>query len=126
MKILIADPHPEVQSALRLIVMRIPPVSEVSEASSLVQLLAECTRSCPDLILLDLDLIQPARTRTQNLADLIHVVQRLCPCSRVVVLSSRLEMKQEVLATGANGFISKTDLPEAVLAGILQVLENRS
>ncbi len=69
MKILIADPHPEVQSALHLILDRIPEVSRVNEAGSLVQLLAQCAQSCPDLILFDLDLIQPhprMRARTPS------------------------------------------------------------
>jgi two-component system, NarL family, invasion response regulator UvrY len=122
MKILIADPHPEVLSALHLIVKRIPQVSEVMEANSLVQLLARCAQSCPDLILFDLDLAQPARSRAQTLADLIHVAQRLCPGSRVVAMSSRFEAEQEALAAGASGFISKTDPPDEVFSGIARLL----
>jgi DNA-binding NarL/FixJ family response regulator len=126
MKILIADPHPEVQSALRLVIERIPVVSQVMEAGNLVQLLGLCARDCPDLILLDLDLVKPSRARSQGLAELLAVIQRLCPCSQVVAMSSRFEARQEVLAAGASGFISKTDPPEMVLEGILRILENRS
>jgi len=126
MKILLADPHPEVQSALHLILGRIPEISLVSEAGSLVQLLAQCAQSCPDLVLFDLDLIRSTRSRTQPLADLVSVFQRLCPGTRVVVMSSRFEAEQEALAAGASGFISKTDPPDEVLSGILRFLENRS
>ena len=131
MKILLADPHPESQSALRLtLVARIPQVSEVCEAGSAMQLLAQCAQACPDLILFDLDLAYPPRSIAQArprqpLADLIGVLRRLCPTARVVAMSSRFEGKQEALAAGASGFISKTDPPDTVLSGIIQFLEDR-
>lgn len=126
MKILLADPHPEVQSALRLIANRIPEVSEVAEAGSLVQLLANCAQSCPDLILFDLDLVQPARSRSETLADLISVVRRLCPGSRLIAMSSRFEAEHQALAAGANGFISKTIPPDEFLSGLARFFENHA
>jgi two-component system invasion response regulator UvrY len=126
MKILLADPHPEVQSALHLVIARIAQVTLVGEASSLVQLMAECAQACPDLILFDPDLVPPSRSHTRNaLADLIRVLHRLCPSARVVAMSSRFEAQQEALAAGASGFISKTDPPDVVCSGIVRFLENR-
>jgi two-component system, NarL family, invasion response regulator UvrY len=125
MKILLADPHPEVQSALHLVIDRLPEVTLVSETSSLAQLLAHCARACPDLILFDLDLVHPSRSHSQSVASLISELRCLCPGARVVAMSSRFEGQQEALAAGANGFISKTDPPDTVLSGILQYLEKR-
>jgi DNA-binding NarL/FixJ family response regulator len=125
MKILIADPHPEVQSALRLIAGSIPAVTEVCVAGSLVQLMAQCAQSCPNLILFDLDLVLPSHAHNQPAADWFLVLRRLCPCARIVAMSSQFEAHQEALAAGANGFISKTDAPDEVLSGILRTLENR-
>jgi DNA-binding NarL/FixJ family response regulator len=124
MKILLADPHPEVQSALHIILERIPEITLVSEAGSLTQLLAQCAQSCPDLILFDLDLVQPSRPRPhpQSLADLISVLHRLCPCAWVVVMSSRFEVEQKALAAGASGFISKTDPPDVVMSIISSLI----
>lgn len=124
MKVLLADPHPEVQSALRLIIDRIPEVTGVSEASSLVQLLAQCAQSCPDLILFDRNFIHPYHS--QSLADLIGVLRRLCPCSQVMVMSSRFEAEQEALSAGASGFISKMAAPDEVRSSIVQCLKHRS
>lgn len=124
MKILIADPHPEVQAALCLIAGRIPEVTEVTAAGSLLQLLAQCAGSCPNLIMLDLALVKPAYARTRSLADLIRVLQCLCPNSRVVVISSQFEAAQEVLQVGASGVIRKTDPPDEVLASIADFLKN--
>jgi two-component system, NarL family, invasion response regulator UvrY len=123
MMILIASPHPEIQSALRLLVERIPAVSRVGTNGGLVQLLAQCAQSCPDLILFDLDLLQAGRTASQSLAGLLVVLQRLCPGCQVMVMSSRFEAQQEALAAGAGGFISKTDPPDEVCSGIVRVLE---
>ncbi len=120
MKILIADSHSEVQSALRLIASRNPAITEVREEGSLVELLAQCAQSCPELILFDRDLVRATRRHPLSLADLIRVLRRLCPSSQIVVMGSRFEAKQEALEAGANGFISKTDPPDEVLSSIIQ------
>ena len=126
MKILLADPHPEVRSALRLILERIPAVTAVSEANSLVEALAQCAQEAPGLVLFDLDLAAPSRARQQPLSDLVRIFQRLCPSARLVAMSSRFEAQRAALEAGADGFISKTDPPDAVLASILRFLENQT
>jgi len=120
MTILLADPHPEVQSALHRFVDLIPGVTMVSEAGNVNQLLAYCLGSCPDLILMDLDLAGPSFP----LAQLVGELSRICPHARTIVLSSRLDALQEARAAGASGFISKTDSPDLVLAGILRFLHD--
>ena len=124
MKILVADPHPEVESALRLIIGRIPGVTLVSEVGSLVQLLAQCAQACPSLILFDLDLVHASRVHTDTAADPIRALRTLCPTARIVAMSSRFEAKQEALTAGADGFISKTDPPDEVVSGIARFLQN--
>lgn len=124
MKILIADPHPEVLAALRLILEHIPEIGTVREASSRNQLLAQCEQNRPDLILLDRDLARPSRMHPQTLAGLLGELNCLCPGCKVVVMSSRFEAAQEALEAGASGFISKTDAPEEVIIGIARFLKN--
>lgn len=126
MKILIADPHPQVQSALRLILERIPEVSVVSESGSLVQILAQCAHQQPDLILFDLELARPSRVQPRPLPHLLSELKRLCPGSKVGVMSIRFDVQQEALEAGASGFISKTDAPDEVLTSIIRLLENGS
>lgn len=72
------------------------------------------------------DLAHPVRSRPQALADLMRVLHRLCPGAQVVAMSSRFEAKQEALAAGASGFISKTDLPDEVLSSIVGFFRNHS
>jgi DNA-binding NarL/FixJ family response regulator len=122
MKILLADPHPEVQHALHLIIDLIPEVTEVNEANNLIELLANCSHACPDLILFDLDLVRAYCIHPQSLVNLIEVFHRICPCCQVAAMSSRIDAEHEALAAGVNGFISKTDSPEEVLFDILRLL----
>ena len=126
MKILIADPHPEILSALRLVVDRIPEITQVSDAGSLVGLLAQCALECPDLILLDLELSCPSRSRIQPLPDMLNVLHRLCPHAKVMVMSSQLEGEQAALKAGANDFFSKMDPPEVVLSKIVRFSSSHS
>jgi DNA-binding NarL/FixJ family response regulator len=122
MNILLADPHPEVLSALHLIVNHFPGVSDVREAKSLIQMLAQCAQFCPDLILFDLDLVHPRRS--QSLAETINILHRLCPQGRLVAMSNRFDVEQEALSAGASGFISKTAPPDEVLADIVRLLNS--
>jgi DNA-binding NarL/FixJ family response regulator len=123
MKIFLADPHPQVRSALHLVLSQIPRVSVIGESGDGIQLLAQCSQECPDLILLDLGLVK--RSARQPLVDIITVIHRICPGAKVVVMSSRLEVEREVRSTGADGFISKTEQPEIFCEQIARLLDKK-
>jgi DNA-binding NarL/FixJ family response regulator len=116
MKIFLADPHPQVRSALHLALSQMPGVSVVSESGDVTQLLAQCAQGCPDLVLLDPELVGPncsiRRKGVQILTDVFTVIHRICPEAKVVAISSRLEVERETRDAGADGFISKTEPPE--------------
>jgi DNA-binding NarL/FixJ family response regulator len=126
MKIVIADPHQEVRSALHLLLGRIPYVTEVSEAAGLVPLLSLCAQDCPDLVLFDQALVPPSRMQPNLLADLIGLLRRLCPGCRVVVMSSRFDTEEEARKAGADGALSKTASPDEVILTIGLFLKDRS
>jgi len=122
MKIILAEPNPEVRSALCLLFSQIPEVSEVIESDELVHLLVQLTRNCPELVLMDLELLRPLRSRfLQTTAEFVSVVKHLCPQSKLIITCSQFEMEKEIMASGADGFFSKTDLPEMVLADIARL-----
>jgi DNA-binding NarL/FixJ family response regulator len=116
MKILLADPNPEVRSALQFVIEHTPGMCVAGETGRILQLLRLCTQQCSDLVLLDPELIRrdstPRHPGSHPLADVLAVIHRLCPGTKVVVMSSQFEMEQEALTSGADGFISKTDPPE--------------
>ena len=97
----------------------------IGKGGDVFELLAESAHECPDLILFDIDLVNPypsnRRRNGRSISDMIDVLHRICAGTKLVAMSSRFEAKQEALAAGADGFISKTDPPEIVwttIAGI--------
>lgn len=116
MKIFLADPHPQVRSALHLALSQLPGVSMAGESRDVFQLLTQCSQECPDLILLDPELLKPYRSQrckdSQQLVDLFTLIHRVCPEAKVWAMSSRPETERDALASGADGFISKTEPPE--------------
>ena len=81
-------------------------------------LLASLEADCPDLLLLGWELPGPAG------ADLLSAVRRTCPNLIVIALSGRAGARAAALSAGANGFASKVDPPERLLA-IIRSIERR-
>ncbi len=119
MKILLADPHPDVRSALQLALSRLPGIAMLGVTGDVFHLLAQAAGECPDLILIDPELVRGAGFRgaaRQPLTDLLITIRRICPHAKIVALSSRFEAEAETLACGADGFASKAEPPDRLLA----------
>ena len=111
MRILLADEQPKVRFGLRVLLERQPGIKVVGEAVDVEQLLACAELTCPSLLLLGWEL--PSLT-----AASLSALREVCPGLSVIALSARPEARQEALAAGVDGFVSKTDLPERLLAVI--------
>ena len=61
-----------------------------------------------------LDWTFPGRSQEDSLAGLLA----LGCCPRVIVLSTRMEMKEEALKAGADAFVSKGDSPQKLLEAV--------
>ena len=112
MRILLADDQPRIRFALRTLLYRQSQMQVVSEAGDADSLLAQIEMTSPDLVLLDWEL--PGRRALSSPAAL----RAVCPDLVVIALSGRPEAKRAALAAGADGFVSKTDPPERLLAAI--------
>jgi len=112
MRILLADDQPRVRFALRVLLGRQPGLKVVGEASAAKDLLAQVEETCPDLVLLGWEL---AGLTT---AGLLSTLRQVHPGLFVIALSGRAGARRAALAAGANAFVSKTDLPERLLAAI--------
>ena len=112
MRILLADDEQKVRSALRLLLEQEPDLHVVSEAVDAEELQTQMEMSCPDLVLLDWEL--PGLK-----ADAILLALRAhCAGLHVIVLSGQPEARPTSLSAGADGFVSKSDPPERLLAAI--------
>lgn len=114
-RVLLADRDADVRRALALLLHTALGVQIVGEAADLTGLTACCHREA-DLLLVEWASIAPAAP--QLLAQLRRLNHEL----RVIVLSTRPEVRADALTAGADAFLSKVDPPERVLATVRQVL----
>jgi DNA-binding NarL/FixJ family response regulator len=112
MRILLAESRPRVRFALRALLGERPGLQIVGEAAHGQDLLAQIKAACPDLVLLSWGLPGLAG------ADLLPALRSACDDLYVIVLSGRPEARQAILDAGANGYISKVEPPERLLAAI--------
>lgn len=117
MHVLLADDHPQVRSALRLLLEQEPEIRNVDEVTDARGLLTRVQATHPDLVLLDWEL--PGLSTI----NLVSVLRERCPSLLVIALSVRLEARRIALATGADAFVSKGESPEHLLT-ILQKIRN--
>lgn len=115
MRIVVGDRDARVRSALRMLLREESSVSLVGESSDLPSLVAQVKELQPDLILLDWEL--PGRPA----AALLLAREKLKYQPKVIVFSARSESEEEILAAGADAFVSKADPPEALLSAFREV-----
>ena len=111
MHVLIADDHPMVRDALLRIVRQMETQARVDEAGDFASVCARLDQELPDLLLLDLNM-----PGMDTLAGLRRLRQRY-PTLSIVVASGQDDPVtiRNVLATGASGFISKSDPPQTLV-----------
>lgn len=112
MRILLADSQIKVRFALRVLLERQRGLEVVGEAATAQDLLEHQELHCADLVLLDWNLagVVPAR--------FLSALRAGGPNVGVIVLSGWPEARDAALAAGADGFVSKGNPPEDLLAAI--------
>ncbi len=109
MRIFIASPDERLRLALLLFLDHEPGMVVVGMSDRLQGLLEQMAASQPEALLLDYELTKEA---TAGIVSDLHHLE----CQpRVIVLSINPEIKETVLAAGADGFISKNAPPDDLL-----------
>lgn len=111
MDVLLADDQAKVRSAVRLVLEQQRDIDVLGEAVNATGLMDWLKAACPDMVLLDWELpgFDP---------DELNNLRELCPSLAVIALSGQPEARQVALSAGADGFVSKGDPPEELLAAI--------
>jgi DNA-binding NarL/FixJ family response regulator len=112
MRIMLADAESNVRYGLTALLEGRPELEVIGEAADAEGLLNQAQATCPDLVLLDWEL--PGLVRDDRLGAL----RRAYPNVYIIVLCGRPEVRESVLAAGADAFISKADPPELLLEAI--------
>jgi DNA-binding NarL/FixJ family response regulator len=119
MCILLADHRSRVRFALRALLEEQSGLKVVREVANSQDLLAQAEAICPTLVLLSWELPGLAGV------ELLPLLRRAYPETRVIVLSGRLGAQRAALAAGADAFVSKAAPPEQLLAVISLVERKR-
>lgn len=112
MRVLLADDHKRVRSALGLLLKLEPGIDVVGEAAEVESLIALANEVRPDLVLLDWELPGPTSTRV------LRTLRAASPQLKVIALSVRPEARRAALAAGADTFVSKGTPSARLLAAM--------
>ena len=118
-RIIIADDHPLFREGLRRIIQRVITASLV-EVTDTDSLLLEAQKNEAPIMML-LDLVFPGFKGAETVADL----RKAYPGSALVVISMTDDktVADEMIAAGANGFISKSVSADEIMLSINKVVE---
>lgn len=106
-RILLADDNITLRSALALLLETRLHAQIVAQVTTMNGLLSEAGSTQPDIVIMDWEL---SGELAQNS---IAALRKLSPLSRIIVTSARPEVS--AAANQADGFLCKTDPPEAVI-----------
>jgi len=112
MRILLADDEPRVCSAIWLLLEQQLESNIVDEVSNAHEVLDYVRNCCPDILLLDWELLGSTPEK------LLGILRALCPGLFLLVLYSNPQTRRASLKAGASEFVSKNDTPESLLAAI--------
>ncbi|PWU17321.1 MAG: DNA-binding response regulator [Verrucomicrobia bacterium] len=113
-KILIVDDHPIVRTGLRTYLANHCESTVVAEASNAVEALLQARQLSPDLVLMDIVLPEVDGFK------LTSTLQKELPHVKIILLSAlnSTEYAEQILASGASGYISKASPPSDYLKAI--------
>lgn len=126
MRIMIADSHPEVRAALRLMLEEDSPTWIVaSEAANAIELINKARAANARVILIDWDLpgmsAAPSGASLQPVNKIIVALKAIAPGAKIVVLSTSAGTKENAFKAGADAFLCKSEPPQQLLEAIRQV-----
>lgn len=118
MRIVIADDHALFRGGLRLQLAELNETSEIIEAGDFISLIEIALRAPPDLIIADLSMPGPPwrKALTEIRASNLQ--------ARIVVMSANdvASNVREAIRLGANGFISKSEPPQTLIAALKLIM----
>ena len=118
MRILVADNHTSLRSALDMLLKCEPEFTLVGQSFDTTSLLTQARTLNPDLILLDWELPgQPTDT-------ILPQLKALPSSPQVIALSGRPESEQAARQAGVDLFVSKTNSAETLLAALHTLVES--
>jgi len=120
MRILVADDHSEVRSALHLLLEQEPGLTLIEDVVEADGLLPQVRITRPDLLLLDWEL--PGLQAVK----IVPSLRAVCPHLSVIALSGLPEARESALSADVDAFVSKGDPPERLLEIVKRCCPDRN
>jgi DNA-binding NarL/FixJ family response regulator len=108
-RVLLAESDPDVRTALRLVLARMPGFVLVGQSEDVDALLRDAALLQPELIVVDLEL------RGLRPEDHLAALQRMSHRVATIALSTHDEYRQLALQSGAAAFVCKGESPRKLL-----------
>jgi DNA-binding NarL/FixJ family response regulator len=120
-RIFIVDDHPLVREWLAALLRQEPDFEVCGHAEAAPAAISGMAASPPDLAIVDLSL------QVGSGLDLIKDIQRVCPATRIVVLSMHEEIYfiERAFRAGARGYVTKRDSTHHIVKAIRAVLSGQ-
>ncbi len=118
-RVVIADDHPFVRSGIRQVLKESPEIQIIGEVANGQEALEQAQELQPDVLLLDLEM--PVISGI----EIAHNLHKNFPAVKILVISSYDDpyLVQEVLGTGAAGYLTKDVVPFFLVDAIHAVAE---
>jgi two-component system response regulator DegU len=113
-KVLLVDDHPIVRTGIRNLLERAAEINVVGEASDGFEALKLVEKLSPDVVLLDMEM--PGMNGSEVA---IHLKEAGSPV-KILALSAHDDKQyiQELLTNGASGYLTKEEVPEAIIEAV--------
>jgi two-component system, NarL family, response regulator DegU len=113
-KVLLVDDHPIVRTGIRNLLERAAEINVVGEASDGFEALKLVEKLSPDVVLLDMEM--PGMNGKEVAVQLKQAGSPV----KILVLSAHDDKQyiQELLANGASGYLTKEEVPEAIIEAV--------
>ena len=119
MKILLADPQPNIRYGLNILLTEQSGMDVVGQVTEKTRVLASIEAARPDVILLSW---QWANS-THN--QLLQITSQQYPKLKIILMSSRIEIREQALGLpGVDAFICQADPPEHLLDALRGMIED--
>jgi two-component system, NarL family, response regulator NreC len=120
-RLLIADDHALVRAGLRALLAARADMDVVGEAGDGVEVVEQCRRLAPDVVLMDLTM--PGRNGIGAIQDL----RQTCPETRVLVVTMHEDeaYARQAMLAGATGYVLKKSLAADLITAIQTVRQGR-
>lgn len=117
LNIIVADDHPTFRTGMRQIIETLPELCVIGEANNGRELLEKLDEKKCDLVVLDLSMPE------MNGLEVLAEIKEHFPEIKILIVTMHKEREffKYALSKGVDGYILKSEVPEKMLASILEI-----